>query len=115
MDTRFSWFQHPGDPSSGIVTYRFKVVLFGSTCSQYLLNATILKHLSTINEETGVLRRGLYIYNIQLTSNDTNDLLNMFHQSLRVFSSAHLYLKECVTNNSSLTKVTKSHGVASEE
>ena len=50
--TRFLWLENPIDPQSRVLMYRFKVVLFGSTCSQYLLNTTILKHLSTLDEDT---------------------------------------------------------------
>lgn len=39
---RFFWPCDPFDPDSKILTYRFTVVLFGSTASQFLLNATIL-------------------------------------------------------------------------
>ena len=46
--TRFLWPSDVNDPDSEILTYRFTVVLFGATCSQFLLNATILRHLSLI-------------------------------------------------------------------
>ena len=40
--TRFLWPRDPKDPDSPIDTYRFKVILFGATCSQFILNATPL-------------------------------------------------------------------------
>jgi len=30
--TRFFWLSNPEDPTSSLITYRFKAVLFGSTC-----------------------------------------------------------------------------------
>ena len=42
--TRFLWPKNPLDPNSEIITYRFRVVLFGATCSQFLLNITVLFH-----------------------------------------------------------------------
>ena len=39
-------------------------------------------------------------------------LIKLFHQSQRVFSSAHLYLKEWVTNSSDLKTIIKQHHVA---
>lgn len=48
--TRFLWFENPTDSNSKIVTYRFTVALFGATCSQFLLNATVLKHLSAFKD-----------------------------------------------------------------
>lgn len=43
--TRFLWPTDPTDQNSEITEYRFKSVLFGSTCSQFLLNATLRHHL----------------------------------------------------------------------
>ena len=39
--TRFFWLSDPEDPESQFVTYRFKAVLFGASCSPFILNATI--------------------------------------------------------------------------
>ena len=50
--TRFLWPEDPTDPESPVVTYRFRVVLFGATCSQFLLNATLLHHLTIDNSAT---------------------------------------------------------------
>ena len=71
--------------------------------------------MSTLDEDTQKLRRGLYIDNLQLTSNDKEVLLNMYHKAQRVFSSAHLYLKEWMTNCKHLLDVLLAHGVACEE
>ena len=43
--TRFLWLSNPTDPTSQSVTFRFKVVLFGATCSPFMLNAAISYHL----------------------------------------------------------------------
>ena len=113
--TRFLWYESPLDPNSKIITYRFKVVLFGATCSQYLLNATILKHLSTVGEETRVLRRGLYIDNLQLTHSNESALIDLFHYAQNVFSSAHLHLREWVTNSNELHQVLQAQNLACAE
>ena len=42
--TRFLWPTDPLNPECPYEVYRFKAVLFGATCSQFLLNATIQKH-----------------------------------------------------------------------
>ena len=44
--TKFLWLEDFNDPNSDLVPYRFRVVLFGAKCSPFILNATILKHLS---------------------------------------------------------------------
>ena len=38
--TAFLWLCNPEDPESEFDTYRFKVVLFGATSSQFMLKAT---------------------------------------------------------------------------
>lgn len=45
--TRFLWPSDISSPDSPLSTYRFKSVLFGSTCSSIILSATLLKHLET--------------------------------------------------------------------
>ena len=39
--SRFLWLSNPQDPSSPFQPYRFKVVLFGASCSPFMLNAAI--------------------------------------------------------------------------
>ena len=96
--TRFLWYRDPFDPNSEIVTYRFTVVLFGATCSQFLLNATIKHHLENCTEDTGKLLRGLYIDNLQGSSNTQQELLDFYKQACRLFDEAHLNLREWDTN-----------------
>lgn len=47
--SRFLWLSDPTNPKSKFHTYRFKVVLFGATCSPFMLNATRIHHLSQYN------------------------------------------------------------------
>lgn len=43
--TRFLWLADPTNPQSPFVSYRFKVVLFGSVSSPFMLKTSILRHL----------------------------------------------------------------------
>ena len=43
--TRFLWLFDPADQNNPFVTFRFKVELFGATCSPFMLNAAITYHL----------------------------------------------------------------------
>lgn len=45
--THFLWLCKPNDPKSKFTVYRFKVVLFGSVSSPFMLNATLQHLLST--------------------------------------------------------------------
>ncbi|CAC5409719.1 unnamed protein product [Mytilus coruscus] len=39
--TRFLWLSDPADTPIPLITYRFKSVLFGATCSSFILSATL--------------------------------------------------------------------------
>ena len=65
---RFLWPVDVDDLNSTCKIYRFRVVLFGATCSQFLLNATILHHLDVMKldeESRSRIQEGLYIDNLQ--------------------------------------------------
>ena len=66
--SRFLRLSDPSDTYSPLTLYRFKTVLFGATCSPFILNATLLKHLRQSGSETAKsIERDLYVDNI-LTS-----------------------------------------------
>jgi len=63
--TRFLWLSVPSDPDSKLITYCFKTVLFGSTSSPFLLNATLLHHLNSFDTSIARdIKRNLYVDNI---------------------------------------------------
>jgi hypothetical protein len=112
--TRFLWPSEPQNPQSKFTVYRFKVVLFGATCSQYLLNATIKHHLEKYDKEKHMIdriKRDLYVDNLQGNSDDEVDLVNYYWQVQKVFKSAHLFLKEWVTNSPKLREQLQIDGV----
>ena len=113
--TRFLWLENPLDPNSRIIVYQFRVVLFGATCSPFLLNATIKKHLSMVKDETEHIHKGLYVDNLLFTANDSEEMMNYFYQVNKIFSEAHLYLKEWLTNNSDLQMLVDTYGIGCEE
>ena len=104
----FLWTRDPLDINSPFDIYIFKVALFGSTCSQYLLNATIDHHLNNIKDQDNIIadiRRGLYIDNLQGTSSSEKDLIYQYWQVQQIFNKAHLYLRGWVTNSISLQQL----------
>ncbi|MCP4254976.1 MAG: hypothetical protein GY775_16540 [Candidatus Scalindua sp.] len=115
--TRFLWPRDPYDLTSPFDIYRFTVVLFGATCSPFLLNATILQHLShsKVDEEVvEEIRRGLYIDNLQGTANGEEELIQQCWSSLKIFNQAHLYLREWATNSIKLRQQLSNDGLAAE-
>ena len=81
--TRFLWLKDPSDPASGFVTMRFRVILFGSTSSPFILNATILKHLKLDASETSEkIMDNIYVDNV-ITSIQDEEKLEQFYKTSR--------------------------------
>ncbi|XP_068205435.1 uncharacterized protein [Palaemon carinicauda] len=119
--TRFLWLQDPTDPNSELIIYWFRVVLLGATCSPFLLNATIKSHLAAVRKDTictemvDMMRRGLYVDNLQFTSNSEDELKNLFFGANKIFAQAHLYLEEWTSNSDLLNTVADAYRIKSEE
>ena len=104
--TRFFWLSDPNDPDSDLQMYRFKSVLFGATCSPFILNATILKHLDEIKqcEVTDLIKKGLYVDNILTSVPSEQMLLDLFTQSRDIFEQASFNLRSWNSNDENLTR-----------
>ena len=50
--TWFLWLSNPEDPESEFEIYHFRVILFGSVSSPFMLNATLHLHLKGQDSET---------------------------------------------------------------
>lgn len=98
--TRFFWLSDPNDPDSPLITYRFRVVLFGATCSPFILNATLLKHLRKHagTETANVLERDLYVDNVISSFDQTDELLRYFDESRNMLSAAGMNLRSWASN-----------------
>ena len=112
--TRFLWFENPENPESNLIVYRFKVVLFGARSSPFLLNATIRKHLSLLDNDEYNLKECLYVDNLLYTDQNEETLIQFFHNSCKIFAKAHLYLKEWISNSTELQTLVSNYGVAGE-
>ena len=109
---RFLWWENPQDPQSEIITYRFKSVLFGSTSSPFLLQATLQRHFEMTNSPVkDDLKKGFYADNFS-TSTDDEDYLFVIHQeATKCLDEATMPLQEWNSNsdtfNSSLNDPTR--------
>ena len=109
---RFFWPENPLDANSEIITYRFRVVLFGSTASQFLLNSTIKFHLQRINDDVAQsVLRNIYIDNLQNTFTSENDLIDYYNKVNIHFNSAGFKLKQWQTNSPALSRVLSDHKI----
>lgn len=110
--TRFYWLKDPTDPTSELILYRFKAVLFGATCSPFILNATLLRHLQdNVNDVTDIIKEDLYVDNILSSFDKEEDLLKYFHSARALMSSGGFNLRSWASNSDALNNIAKSEGV----
>ncbi|CAL4067173.1 unnamed protein product, partial [Meganyctiphanes norvegica] len=114
---RFLFPVDPLNPLSAIKIYRFKVVIFGANCSPFLLAAVITKHLylHVAEQHTrDTLQRGMYVDNLFQTRNSPEQLVQLFHNSRKLFTDAGMNLRSWRSNLAELNEVAKEHGVLEE-
>ncbi len=111
--TRFLRLSDPTDPDSELVTYRFRSVLFGATCSPFILNATLLKHvkMNTNNPAAAVIARDLYVDNVISSFNSEDDTLSYFRHARDLMTEAGFNLRSWTSNCERLIDVARSENV----
>ena len=98
--TRFLWYLDPKDECSPIVSYRFKAVLFGATCSPFLLHATLAYHFRNCDSKyREVLSSGFYVDNLIGVVDSESELSEFYPEASRVLKSANMPLQQWATNN----------------
>ena len=111
--TRFLWLSNPTDPTSQFVIFRFKVVLFGATCSPFMLNAAISYHLHQNDSTTSRdLLRNIYVDNVVSGSCTEEAAIEYFKQSRSVLGSANFNLRSWASNSKQLNSMAQTHKVA---
>ena len=101
--TRFLWLENPFDESSPMKTYRFTSVLFGATCSPFLLQITLQYHLSKSNNQYAkLLSSSFYVDNLQGTSDNSTDLLGIYDAANAELGKAGMILSQWNTNSDDL-------------
>ena len=84
--------------SQELLTFQFKVVLFGAICSPYLLQETLHTHLSQ-NAEGNTFLDKFYVDNYMNTYDSQADLVSDKIRLYNVMNQASMPLQEWVSNN----------------
>ncbi|XP_060558297.1 uncharacterized protein LOC132718599 [Ruditapes philippinarum] len=115
--TRFLWLNDIYDPNSDLITYRFKSVFFGATCSPFILHATLTKHLSVNDHNwvSAILKKDLYVDNVMSSFSDESTLLDYFQNTRKSMTSAGFILRSWSSKNSSLRSLAEAEEVAETE
>ena len=110
--TRFLWTSDPTDPSSELTTYRFKSVLFGATCSPFILSATLLKHLEQNDSEvSNQMKRDLYVDNILSSVTDEKEAMDYYEQANKMMKNGGFTLRSWTSNSQLLRNQAKKDNV----
>jgi len=111
--TRFLWLTNPQDPSSGFQPYRFKVVLFGASCSPFMLNAAIAFHLQEHpSPVSSNILRSLSVDNVVSGCDTEQEASQYFLESRSLMNLSRFNLCTWATNSPSLQDLAQQHGVA---
>lgn len=106
--TRFLWLSDPNDQTSQLMTYRFKSVLIGATCSLFILNAALLKHLDKYKTETAsTMKKDLYVDNVLSSLDNEKKALTYFCEARSLMSEAEFNLRSLTSNSSHLKNLHK--------
>ena len=108
--TRFLWLKVPSNPESSMTTYRFKAVLFGATCSPFILCTTIIKHLEN-NRDNWVsthLLRDIYVDNIISSFPTESDVTDFYRDTRTMMAAANFNLRSWNSNCKSVREAAKS-------
>lgn len=99
--TRFLWPSNPFIEDSPLKIYRFSSVLFGSTASPFLLNATLKYHLERVNNDLSrEIQNNIYVDNLFISSNTELYLNSKKHNCTDILSDAGFSLHEWISNSS---------------
>ena len=103
--TRFLWLRNPSDPESELITFRFRVVLFGAVCSPFILNATLLYHISQYTSATSKdMLENLYVDNI-ITGCESEETAITYYQTARaIMKDANFNLRSWASNSHRLVE-----------
>ena len=112
--TQFLWLININNPNSDLTTYRFKSILFGATCSPFILNATISKHFSENKHMwvSEILEKDLYVDNVISSFEDECTVIDYFRDARKLMDSAGFNLRSWRPNSSTLRELAEAKAVA---
>ena len=113
---KFLWLSDPTDRNSLLVTYRFRVVLFGAVCSPFILNAVVRTHLEKENSQLARdINENTYVDNLLSGTDTEEESISYYHEANRIMSDAGFTLRSWTSNSQELRDISKEENLASKE
>jgi len=113
--TCFLWLSNPNDAESNFDIYRFKVVLFGSASSPFMLGATLRCHLSKYNSQIAHdMQQNLYVDNVISGSPTEESAIQYFNEARKIMSDANFNLRSWASNSHHLQAIARDNQVVDE-
>ena len=116
--TRFLWLKDPALPVNhpdNIITYRFRVVLFGAAPSPFLLNATIQYHPNRKNDWiSNDLKTSIYMDNVLSGTSTPQQAIEYYTSSRQYFKEAGMNLRQWTSNDDTINKMASQDGACAE-
>ena len=111
--TRFLWLCSLDDPEGPLQAYRFRVVLFGSASSPFMLYAALHSHLTRYNSATSTdILQNLYVDNILSECSTGEASLVYYTEARHILSEANFNLWSWASNSDQLCAAAKKDEVA---
>ena len=111
---RFLWLSDSSNPDSELITF---IVLFGAVCTPFMLNATLLFHLSQYTSTTSKdMLENLYVNNIVTgcRSEETAVTYSYYHTATTIMKEANFNLRSWASNSSHLVEQANKDKTAAE-
>ena len=111
--TRFLWLSDHKDPHSKLQAYRFKVVLFGSVSSPFMLYAALNHHLaSNLSPVSEDIQANLYVDNVISGCHPEEAAIQYYNSARTIMAKAKFNLRSWASNSTQLQTTAKQDGVA---
>ncbi|XP_064111231.1 uncharacterized protein LOC135218713 [Macrobrachium nipponense] len=106
--TRFIWLKDLNNEKD-LQAYRFRSVLFGATCSPFLLQSTLQHHFETYptSPEVSFLMTKFYVDNLIGSLPTTVSLYSLYKVAKEVLSDAGMPLREWISNDPTFNEMVK--------
>ena len=109
--TKFLWLSNPADPNSAFQEFQFRTVLFGATCSPFLLNVVIMEHLKKYQScaIASDLQMNIYVDNL-LSGCNAHEAIPYYQNAVKILSEAGFNLRAWSSNDSALVRQAQKDG-----